>query len=243
MNNLNNFFKIFILLNFLQLISCDHKKTDENTKIIQDKKFEVKKSSAPHKPKKEKQKKAIPHYLIEKKVDNFPEKIELIIRIDNNYSKEQIKIIADELYSSLTKKYNKVFIMYLTPAMKENAGAYATSHYNPDQVIQILGLDNNQIKQIKQNQSEDKNIIGRWEINIMQSVYSLRKKDSKFFLEEKYTDGSSREYEIFEKKINGHIGYSETFDERDGYYTIESNGNLIHRNINGEEGYIYAPLK
>lgn len=184
-----------------------------------------------------------PHYLIEKKDDDFPRKIEFIIRIDNNYSKDQIKIIAEEIYSSLTKKYNKVFIMYLTPEMNDNQGAYATSHYDPNLVINVLGLDNKQIKKIVQNQVNTKNIIGQWEINIMQCIYSLRKENHKFFLEEKYTDGSSREYQIFEKKINGHIGYSETFDERDGYYTIEKNGNLIHRNINGEEGYVYAPIK
>lgn len=58
-------------------------------------------------------------------------------------TKLQLTELAKQLYSQYEgEKYDRVFICYYLPGMVLNSGAWATSHFNPDLEVRILGRHN-----------------------------------------------------------------------------------------------------
>ena len=51
-----------------------------------------------------------------------------------------LKRIATKLKNSDGQSYDRTFIGYYLPDMKLNSGYWATTHFNPNLEIQILGL-------------------------------------------------------------------------------------------------------
>ncbi|QDT94253.1 hypothetical protein [Gimesia algae] len=62
----------------------------------------------------------------------------LVVFLDGKVSEERLREIALELKSKETRSYERTFIVYLLPGMKENEGAWATTHFDPDLKIDIL---------------------------------------------------------------------------------------------------------
>jgi len=56
----------------------------------------------------------------------------LDIRIDKRVSEEELRTIALELKASDSKSYDRTFICFYLPGMEVGAGAWATSHFDPD---------------------------------------------------------------------------------------------------------------
>ena len=62
------------------------------------------------------------------------------IRLNRPVSEATLTTIAAEIKSSDSGDYERTFIGYYLPEMQVGAGCWATSHYNPDLDVQILGL-------------------------------------------------------------------------------------------------------
>lgn len=66
-------------------------------------------------------------------------KLSLDIRLDKKESENTLTKLANELHKKQIKKYKRIFICYYLPDMIVNAGAWATSHFDPNLRIKILG--------------------------------------------------------------------------------------------------------
>lgn len=153
----------------------------------------------------------------------------LEIRLNRKVSEEVLRSIALELKRQDPRKYERTFIAYYLPDMKMGAGAWATTHFNPDLKIEILGLTVEQEKNLANEQADSsKEIIGTWlNDGIMASKITLYVKDGKIFLEEKYKDGSIGHKEMVKKASQS----GERFEKKGGsttgdYYLIDKQGNL-----------------
>ncbi len=64
----------------------------------------------------------------------------LKIRLRQKVSTDILRLIALELKNADRHEYQRTFIMYLLPGMQVGAGAWATTHFDPDLQVKILGL-------------------------------------------------------------------------------------------------------
>ncbi|MDY0208213.1 MAG: hypothetical protein RBR82_16555 [Pseudomonas sp.] len=62
------------------------------------------------------------------------------VRLDKKASAEVLNAIALKLKNMERKKYERTFIAYYLPNMEVGAGAWATSHFDPELDVRILGL-------------------------------------------------------------------------------------------------------
>ena len=77
-------------------------------------------------------------YKILNKEEFLDYKLSFDIEIPDKISADKIKKIANKIYKKYKGvKYRKVFICYYLPGMLLNAGAWATSHFNPILEINI----------------------------------------------------------------------------------------------------------
>jgi len=152
------------------------------------------------------------------------------IRLEKKVPKDFLQKLALKLRETELRKYDRLFITYYLPGMKPGSGAWATSHFNPNLEVKILGTTIEEEKALKDRPKDSSDeIIGEWldESPYVGVKYTLMKKNGKIIMVRKFKDGTGSENEMIQKKHSGRL----RFEEKDGndfgeYYLIERNGNL-----------------
>ena len=152
------------------------------------------------------------------------------IRLEKKVSKDFLQKLALKLRKAEPRKYDRMFITYYLPGMTPGSGAWATSHFNPNLKVKILGTTIEEEKALmsKLKDSSGK-IIGEWldESPYVGAKYTLLKRNGKIIMIRKFKDGSGSEKEMIQKKQSGKLRFEEKGGNDFGeYYLIESNGRL-----------------
>lgn len=152
------------------------------------------------------------------------------IRLSKKVSENFLQLLALKIRKEEPRKYDRMFITYYLPGMTPGSGAWATSHFNPNLEVKILGTT---IEEEKTLMDEPKNssgeIIGKWFNESLYSgaKYTFLKRDDKIIMIRKFKDGSSDEKEMIQKNQSGRVRFEEKGGNLDKeYYLIERNGNL-----------------
>lgn len=174
------------------------------------------------------------------------EKNELTIEINKKISVEQIATLADKLFSSKPKQ-RRFYIFLMLPGMKDDAGAWAISHFDPELDIQIVGSSAQQDSTSNKLADEkvDGDIIGKWhEEQYTSSNYVIFKNNKKVFIKTIFKSGQSADKELKEKKVKTGMRY----DYKDGgyngeYYILTSDGILEFYNSENKRFTTATPKK
>ena len=154
-------------------------------------------------------------------------KCSLTVRLTKKIPEEKLRKLAIELRDKELKKYDRMFITYYLPGMDVGAGAWATTHFNPNLKVNILGLTKEEFqkksKPSKENTNNSDKIIGVW-ADSLGSVTIIGKK-SGYVIVKKYVDGGGETEKLVKYKVKGKLAFKEkTYP--DNYYVIDSSGNL-----------------
>lgn len=166
--------------------------------------------------------------IIEDKSNEALEKNQLTIEINKKITVEQIATLADKFFSSKTKQ-RRFYIFYLLPGMKDGSGAWATSHFDPELEIEIIGSTPQQdTKSSQLADAVDGEVIGKWhEEQYTSSNYIIYKKDNKIFIKTIFKNGQTSDEELKEKKVNNGIRYEYKEGGFNGeYFILNSDGGL-----------------
>ncbi len=163
----------------------------------------------------------------------------LNIRLNKKVSEGVLKSIALTLKKSDPKRYQRTFIVYYLPEMEVDAGGWATTHFNPELKVQILGLTVEQEQALKQKPDDSsRTIIGNWldERPFVSNRTTIFQRNGKLYMENTFKDGSSGETELVEKKSS----LGRRFEKADGsgadsgdHWILDYDGNLQLRDSMG----------
>jgi len=151
------------------------------------------------------------------------------IRLESEVDEETLYKIANELREDGRRKYQRVFINYYLPDMEVGSGAWATSHFNLDLDVKILGLSKKEKSQLLEDTaSSEGNLIGRWIDNSpgLSGVYSISRNGNIFELSIKFKDGSELTRKLIEKNIGGQKRWMEEDNDFGEYYVLNNDGTL-----------------
>jgi hypothetical protein len=177
------------------------------------------------------------------KTDSVPgEMRSLDIQLNKRISKEALQKIALTLKSQDSRAYKRTFIGYFLPDMYGMKIAWATTHFDPDLKIEIMGLTiDEENKLMNMPQKKPGEIIGQW---ISENPYwanarwtILKGNDKKFKIIEDLPGGESNIKSLIKKthvKETRYIPEGETHGE---YYLIDNNGPL---SVYDEDGLFYT---
>lgn len=168
----------------------------------------------------------------------------LDVRLNRKVSEDTLSALALKLKAQDPKIYERTFICYYLPGMEVGAGAWATTHFNPNLEVKILGLTAEQENALRQQTNDpSRDVIGSWldESPFIGSRVTIFRQNGKLFLENTYKDGSSGKKEIVEKLS----GKERTFRKKEGssageFYLIDKQGNL---QLWDQEGIIWIAKK
>jgi hypothetical protein len=164
----------------------------------------------------------------------------LDVRLNKRVSEDALRLIALELKSQDSKRYERTFIAYYLPDMKVGEGAWATTHFDPDLEVRILGLTAVQKEKLtSEPEDSSREVIGKWlyEVPYLGCKITIYRQNGKLYMEKKYHDGSSSNEEIVEKASNIGRRFQEkgALDSGD-YYVLDKSGNLQIRDQEGLVG-------
>ncbi len=186
------------------------------------------------------------NYTVIKKSNMGTIKSLIIIRLEKKVSKDFLEKLALKLRKAEPRKYDRMFIHYYLPGMKPNFGAWATSDFDPNLKVQILGTTIEEEKAlINDNTSLSGEKIGEWFDDSAGAgiKYTLLKRNNKIILVRKGKKGSEWEEEMIQKKQSGRLKFEEKRGNNSGdYFLIEKNGNL---GVYDNAGFIFTmpPIK
>lgn len=185
-------------------------------------------------------------YIIIEKSSMGNIKLSIDIRLEQKVSKDFLQKLALKLRQDEPIKYDRIFICYLLPGMTPGAGAWATSHFNPNLKVKILGTTIEEEKTLMSKPKDSSaEIIGEWidESPYSGGKYTFLKRKGKIIMIFTLKGGIASEKEMLQKKQSGKL----RFEEKEGndfgeYFLIENNGQLSLYDNSGF-GFSMRPIK
>lgn len=153
------------------------------------------------------------------------------VRLNKKVSKAVLSSIALELRNLEQGDYERTFIFYYLPEMVVGSGAWATTNYDPELEVKILGFTlDEEKKKIQEIKNNTRDLVGIWkdESPYTASTMSLYRDKGKLYLEINYKDGSNSTEEMKESKLENGIKLVEKGDNRHGEYFILDENNILH---------------
>lgn len=152
------------------------------------------------------------------------------VRLGRKVSEQELRSIAMEIMKAQKKTYDRTFIAYYLPDMKVGSGAWATTHFDPDVEVKILGLTLDQDQKITRDAASDtREVVGVWadERPYVGATLTLYGENGKLYLDTKYADGSGSIQEMTETKSAAGTKLAERDGNSHGdYVLLDAKGNL-----------------
>lgn len=159
------------------------------------------------------------------------------VRLDRKASLEELRSIAMELKARERRNYERTFIAYYLPGMKAGSGAWATSHFDPEIEVKILGLTSSkEAEMVQHEKSQSRDIVGIWvdERPYAGSTLTLYRDRGKLYLESKYEDGSGSTDEMAESRTSNGMKLVEKGGNPHGeYFVLDASGDLFAGDAEG----------
>jgi len=159
-------------------------------------------------------------------------KASLDVRLAERVSKKKLTEIANELHGFADNKQPRLFIVYYLPDMQIDAGGWATSHFNPNLTVKILGVSKEEHQRLvakTKSRSPTEETIGSWTVNIPpKGTITFFRKNGKTHMRRRYKDGSVGEHELIIQKVGSQTRYRQKGGHPADYFIITSSGDLGH---------------
>ena len=165
--------------------------------------------------------------IVEDESDETIEKNQLTIELNQKLTEGQIATLAEELFDSKPKQ-RRFYISYVLKDVHAVA-SWATSHFDPELQIDILGSTSQEDSNSKKiADTVDGEIVGKWdEDEYTFSKYIIYKKDEKTFVKMIFKDGQQSDNELTEKTVDNGIRYDyKNGGYNDEYFILNSDNEL-----------------
>lgn len=165
-----------------------------------------------------------------------PHKRSIDVRLNKRVPESVLTTIAHELRSRDARAFERTFIVYYLPDMEVGSGGWATSHFDPDLEVAILGMTPDQEQVLTAEQpSSDREVVGAWmdDRPFMTSRLTIYRSEGQLLLERKYPDGSSGESRLRERATSAGRRFDEVGRTTGDYFLLDQSGELQIRDSSG----------
>lgn len=145
--------------------------------------------------------------------DRPPIKQVVYVQLPHRITEADLTSIALKIKRQAGGRYQRIFIMYFLPGMNTKEGAWATTHFNPDLAINILGSTietEAALLRLSTSGAETKDYIGQWKDSDTPSLGTLiriYRDGGRFFMEKYYADGVGEPNELIAFSDSGQVRF------------------------------------
>lgn len=163
------------------------------------------------------------------------------VQLNSRTDEVTLRALAAEIHSLSSEDVQRTFIGYRIVGYHENQSYWATTNYNPDLKVQILGETADEYEKIKKAPIPDGEILGAWMANWGQEYkMTAYSHEGKTFIRSDFGNGSfaDKSYGL-SQTVNGKKLQDDAGEEIGEYFMINENGDLEFWSENGN--YYIAP--
>ncbi|MCT7948083.1 hypothetical protein [Shewanella septentrionalis] len=134
----------------------------------------------------------LPDYTITEDIITAPYKRSVEISLPSRTNEETLYALAEKIHSQSSIDVQRTFIGYRIVGDHENQAYWATTHYNPNLEVKILGESLSTYKKIKESKEPEGEMIGSWMVNWgYEYKMTIYKELDQFYIQKIFGDGSS----------------------------------------------------
>ena len=155
----------------------------------------------------------------------------VVVRLSRPITEDRLEAIARSVHAE-KPNFDRTFIEYLIGDMAYGAGAWATTHFNPNLQVRILGPSIEQLVASESNETGE--IVGRW-LGQIGAVLTINQEDGNFYIVRSYEDGSEGRDMLRRSETPHGIRYdpSNVAAATEEHYLQRSDGSLELRDKHG----------
>ncbi|MEQ9507117.1 MAG: hypothetical protein RLO80_12705 [Hyphomonas sp.] len=171
----------------------------------------------------------LPEYSIIDRAASPPQKLAIDIRLPKKVSEQELATIARHLKNQEVSDFDRIFILYYLPEMQVGAGAWASSHFDPELEVKILGLSQDQESEAVESVEAVPNKIGMWldDRPYVGATNVLYEEDGAIKLKVTYKDGSGSDATMVESvDARGRKFVDQEGNDFGEYYLLDASGGL-----------------
>ena len=114
----------------------------------------------------------------------------LDVRLSDRAEEAALRDIAAELKARDPEGYERTFIVYYLPGMEPGAGGWATTHFNPDLKVNILGMTSEQLEALARK-ADRPQVLGTWiDQGIAAAIVTIERSPEGLVMRRSFKDGS-----------------------------------------------------
>ncbi len=174
----------------------------------------------------------------DKKKDNIKRSVEVVL--NKKVDMYVLEILGEKLKKSVPEIYQRTFIGYFIENNDKKSGYWATTHFNPDLEVKILGLTiEDEEKLTIDTESSNRDVIGSWLSTRpgMGAKITLYYEGEKLLLESAYSDGSTDINEMMKKNTSGGLRIEGAGGNNYGEYFIVNSSNDLEFWVENDNYY------
>ena len=131
----------------------------------------------------------------------------VVVILEAKISKENLQQLANKIKNSDSSNYQRTFVGYYLKGKDRDNGYWATTHFNPNLEVRVLGLSKEEEASLAKSvaSSPDRKVLGVWlddrpGVGAKMTIYYSKK--GNMYLESSYSDGSSGTKEMIDFAID-----------------------------------------
>ncbi len=172
---------------------------------------------------------ALPEFSVIDRSASPPHKLAIDVRLPGKISEQEIAAIASHLKSREASSFDRIFILYYLPDMTVGAGAWASSHFDPDLEIRVLGLSAEEESKASAVADDVPDKVGVWldDRPYVGATNVMYEADGTIRLKTTYKDGSGSDIALVESADKRGRKFVDQYGNEFGeYYILDSAGDL-----------------
>ena len=149
------------------------------------------------------------------------------VRLKSKVSEDELEKYAQTIKDNGKASYTRTFISYYLPDMNVGSGAWATTHFNPDLDVKVLGLSLKGEQKFDETPKDNsREVVGIWfdERPYVGAKITIYKKESKLFIDTVYKDGSGSTEQLKESNVGQSRRLEKLEKSSFGEYWMLTNG-------------------
>lgn len=154
------------------------------------------------------------------------EKQSIDVELSRRLTVEELTALANVLAGDRSK-FARTFILYYLSGQDRNNGAWATSHFNPDLNVQIMGFtDEQEAHAVAQSKTQTGTTRGSWQSEFPPCVYTILETGGQTIMKRVFSDGSGGRDVLTPRASGRGRRFDDTGSEHGEYYVITAGGQL-----------------
>ena len=157
------------------------------------------------------------------------------VELSSRTDEKQLKALAEQIYALKDVDVQRTFIGYRIAGEQKSQAYWATTNYDPDLKVKIMGDSGSDYEKVKDAALPDGDVLGSWMISWGLEYKSVAyEKDGKTYMRNIHSDGSQGD-ELYEqsKSDKGIKLQDESGKDNNEYFIINKQGDLEFWSDNG----------